>query len=188
MLPTARPETIAEIKSIVCPYENAAGRRPMRPRPAVFAGSLVRQRENLAVLEVGEDVVVRRQRVVVRGREWLVVGLDQALIFRKRIERLAHLRTLGRACLGDGKRHQIDRVVSVGDSYGGGYVSETLDFRIFFLQRRKHAFGLRRQLSGKAERLDEVDPLTAWPCELAEAPARRPPVRDDRHVPAHPVE
>src|ERR1043165_9085275 len=110
MLPTARPETIAEIKSIVrarqdygairsCPRKRASRAKSWVPAFAGTSGvvGLVRQREDLAFLEVGEDVVVRRQRVVVCRRERLVVGLDQALVFRKCVERLADLRPFGRA-------------------------------------------------------------------------------------------
>src|ERR1043166_3231950 len=98
MAPTARPVTIAETRSIAFP--GTQRRDAWRPA-AQFLERLVRQRQNLAFLEVGEEIVVRSQRVVVRRRERLVVGLDQAFVLVERVERLAHLRPFGRSGLGD---------------------------------------------------------------------------------------
>src|SRR5436305_8342778 len=83
-------------KSATFPSLGETRRDANRPSASrAFSEVLVGQRKDLAFLEVREDVVVRRQRVVVRRRERLIIGLDQTLVLVQRVECVADLRAFG---------------------------------------------------------------------------------------------
>src|SRR4051794_21047659 len=101
MLPSARPVTIAETTS------TWAGSGPPPAWREEAPATSVDQRKDFAFLEVGEDVVVGGERVVVLRRERLAVALDQAVILVDGIEGLADLRAFGRTRLRNRERGEV---------------------------------------------------------------------------------
>src|SRR5258708_6612018 len=101
MLPRPMPEMMEEASMAIRVMANKRARTV--PRPLELARS-VYQRQNFISLEVGKDVIRRRQGVLILRRERLVVGLDQPVILAELIEAFPNLRPLGRAGLGD--RHR----------------------------------------------------------------------------------
>src|SRR5439155_13043637 len=93
------------------------------------------------------------------------------------VKPVANLRSVGRAGLGDGERHQMRRVVGIGDTDSRRHIGQRFDLRIFLLQRGKNLRGLRIRITGETEGLDELNLGGAWSCELAETAARGTPVR-----------
>src|SRR5712671_645651 len=158
MLPRPMPEIIADasMANPKCGEWKGAGLRAPSP-----IARLVGQRQDFIPLEIGKDVIRRRQRVLVRGAERLVVGLDQPVIFADLVKAFADLRTLGRAGLGDRQSRQVHGVVGVGNADGGRHIRRRLDLGVFLLQRFQYASRLRAGIAGERESLDEVHLLGA---------------------------
>src|SRR3981189_1825988 len=119
-----------------------------RVKPGGDASAYVRQRQDFIALEVSEEIIRRCERILVRGREGFLVGLDQPFILVDPIKALADLGAFGRAGLGDRARGQMHRIVSVGDADRRGDVGQRLDLGIFFLQRVQHRGRLGAGVAG----------------------------------------
>src|SRR5687768_10258676 len=118
MLPRPSPLTRVLVSMVTSPAlfrEGGSGRRSLG------------HRDDLAVLEACEDVVVRLQGVVLARCEGGLVSLDQAGIGRDLVEAVANLRPLGGARCLDRQGDQVRGVVGVGDADGGRDVSHGLD-------------------------------------------------------------
>src|SRR5215212_9224746 len=179
MLPSASPLTSADDRSMVRLWTRRRG----APRP------LVRQdRQDLVILEAGPDVVVFADRLVVPGREGLVVGLDQPFVAVDLVHRVADRLALGAARLLDGERGEVPGVVGVRDADRRRYVARPLHVRVFRLERRQHPLADGRELAEEAVGLDKHHIARTRARELGEAAASRAPMGDDGHLPAHAVE
>ena len=99
MLPSPMPEIMADasMANPKCGERKGAG----VAAPFPMAG-LVGQRQDFIPLEIGKDVIRRRQRVLVFGRERLVIGLDQAVILADLVKTFPDRRTVGRTGTGRG--------------------------------------------------------------------------------------
>src|SRR5215208_8045199 len=167
MLPSASPLTSADDRSM--------GR--LWPRRRGAPPALVRQdRQDLVVLEAGPDVVVLADRLVVCGREGLVVGLDQPFMALDLVHRVADRLALGAACFLDGERREVQGVVGVRDADRRGHVARTLHVRVFRLERRQHPLADGRELAEEAVGLDEHHVARTRARELGEATAGRSPM------------
>src|SRR6266540_5677256 len=114
MLPSPRPETTAATRS--------RGRPPGQAR--LLDG------HDLLALVLHHDVVVLVQSVVVGGSERLRVVLDESVVGREVLERLADLVAVGAAGLVDGEGQDHHRVVGVGHPDGRDDVAGPLDVGI----------------------------------------------------------
>src|SRR5262245_20813882 len=108
MLPRARPLKRS------CANIWTWGDRRRSPQTPLIPGLLHRHGDDLALLPRDEHVVLLVQRVVLVGRERMVVGLDEAAVFAEVLERVADLDAVGRTRLLDRQAHQVHSVVGVG--------------------------------------------------------------------------
>src|SRR5882757_3877129 len=92
MLPRPMPEMMAEASiRILCTVSGETYLSPLAGRGKAIM-PLIRQRQDFVALEVGEDVIRRRQRVLIVRRERPVIGLDQAVILADLVKTLPDCR------------------------------------------------------------------------------------------------
>src|SRR2546430_846923 len=153
------------------------------PQTLLSQGLLHRHGDDLALLPRDEHVVLLVQRVVLVGRERMLVGLDEAAVFAEVLERVADLDAVGRPGLLDRQAHQVHGVVGVGGTDRRQDVLGALD-AVLGLQRRDHAIAHVALLAEERIGLHEDDRFRELTGQIGEAPATDPPVRDGGHVPA----
>src|SRR3954462_10190007 len=120
------------------------------------AEASVRQRKDLIAFEVSEEIIRRSQSILVRGRERLLVGLDQPLVLVDSVKSLADLRAFGRAGLGNRKRGQMHRIIGVGNADCRGDIGQRPDRGTLLLPRVQPRRSPSGGSSGEAEGLDEM--------------------------------
>src|SRR6056297_3534754 len=99
MEPSARPVINVDPIMVCPPINDVKGRGAAASHLVRSARSL--DREDLAVDEPGEDVILGAKRVLIVRREGLLVGLDQPLMGVDVIIPLADRGTVQRACVLD---------------------------------------------------------------------------------------
>ena len=156
------------------------GRPPALPSSEVYSTGAI-----VLPLVVDHDVVGRSERVVVAGREGVVVGLDEPFVRPDLVHRFADRVPVGAAGLVDRPGHEVHGVIGVGGADRREDVLRPLDLRELLHERGQHPLAGGALPAEEAVGLDEVRLARRRSGELGETSARDAPVRDHRCRPAH---